>query len=124
MKKIIALALALVQQQPALASAGGLLAGAAAGAAGHDPWPWVIGAAGAAIVFAKRPATTRLDALVNTLISICIGGLIGPAAAAGAEKYLDLQFDVDYAMCFALSAAWPWVLPGVLTKIKRKIDAA
>lgn len=78
-----------------------------------DPWVWIIGGFGAAIVYVKNPPTSRADALVNGMISVMIGGLIAPPVAEYCGEHFDAVFNQKYAMSFVLSASWPWLLPVV-----------
>lgn len=93
-------------------------AGVAATAAGIDPWPWVIGGFGAAIVFVKRPSLTKADAIINAMISVMIGGIISPWAAAGVAFYVTPNLANSYALAFILSSLWPWLVPIATAKIK------
>lgn len=94
-------------------------AGVAATAAGIDPWPWVIGGFGAAVVYVKRPATSKPDAVINALISIAIGGLISPWAAAGVAEYVSPRLANNYALALVLSSLWPWLVPVALDKFQQ-----
>lgn len=93
-------------------------AGVAASAAGIDPWPWVIGGFGAAIVYVKRPASSKPDAVINAMISVMIGGIVAPWAAAGVGHYLTQSLANDYALAFLLSSLWPWLVPVFMDKFK------
>lgn len=100
------------------AAATAATAGVVASAAGIDPWPWVIGGFGAAIVYVKRPSTTKPDAVVNALISVMIGGIISPMAAAGVSEFISPKLANQYALALMLSTAWPWLLPAALDRVK------
>lgn len=102
------------------AAATAVTAGFTATAAGVDPWPWVIGGFGAAIVYVKKPATTRFDAMANAVISVMIGGFIAPIASAYAAKHWDPSLDAQYAWAFALSVLWPWLVPAAFSYMKSK----
>lgn len=93
-------------------------AGIAATAAGIDPWPWVIGGFGAAIVYVKRPSSTKADAIINAVISVMIGGLLSPWAASGVAYYLTPSLANNYALAFVLSSLWPWLVPVAMAKIR------
>jgi hypothetical protein len=94
-------------------------AGFTAQFAGADPWPWVIGGFGAAIVYVKKQGKSRLDAITNALISVLIGGLVTPLWVAPAvAKHLGPELANQYALAFIFSAAWPWLVPLALSKMK------
>ncbi len=124
MKKFFTCAVAVLAHKHAAAAVTAALAGATAASGGADPIPFALGAFGAVIVFAKQPPTSRLNALANTGISILIGGLVAPVAAVAVGEYVNPKLANDYAMAFALSAAWPWIVPALISKLKGKIDAA
>lgn len=100
------------------AAATAVTAGATAVATGVDPWPWVIGGFGAAIVYVKKPSSSRPDALINSMISVMIGGIVSPLAAAAVSEYLSPKLANQYALAFILSSIWPWLVPALMTKIK------
>lgn len=85
---------------------------------GYDPWVWVVGGLGAAIVYVKKEVTTRLDAITNGVISVMLAGLVSP----GITHYLIDAFSValpnPYPVAFLLSASWPWIVP-TLTSVFR-----
>lgn len=108
--------------KPATAAITGAVAAGTAMQAGLDPWPFAIGAVGAAVVFVKTPPTTRLDAIANALISVMMGGLIAPVAAVAVGEYINPKLASDYALALALSCLWPWLVPAALKKLKEKID--
>jgi hypothetical protein len=125
LRKLIApIALAggwLAMHKPATAAMTGMVAAGTAVSAGLDPWPWAIGAVGAAVVFVKTPPTTRLDAIANALISVMMGGLIAPVAAVAVAEYVNPKLANDYAMALALSCLWPWVVPAAMRKLREKM---
>lgn len=84
-----------------------------------DPWVWIIGGFGAAIVYVKNPPRSRADALTNGMISVLIGGLIAPPAAVYCGQHFDPTLNQPYAMSFVLSASWPWLLPIVSKFVSR-----
>ena len=96
-----------------------LVAGVSAAAVGVDPWPWVIGGFGAAVVYVKKQGKSRIDAVTNALISVMIGGLITPLwAAPVVAKYLSPELANHYALAFIFSALWPWLIPMALSRLK------
>lgn len=86
--------------------------------AGYDPWTWVVGGLGAAIVYIKKEVTTRLDAITNGMISVMLAGLVSP----GVSIYLSTKFSIPlsspYPVAFLLSASWPWIVPTLMSIIK------
>jgi hypothetical protein len=91
---------------------------------GTDPWTWAIGGVGAAIVYAKKEATSRLDAIANGIISVLLAGIVAPEATRVMAAQLGgMHFDNPYPLAFLLSAAWPWVLPAlsILTSVGGKL---
>jgi hypothetical protein len=90
---------------------------------GADPWPWIIGGFGAAVVYVKRPPTTRPDAIVNAAISICMGGIVAPLAAVAVGEYINPKLADGYVMALVLSCLWPWIVPLALKKIQEKTNA-
>ena len=85
---------------------------------GYDPWVWVVGGLGAAIVYVKKEVTTRLDAITNGIISVMLAGLVSP----GITHYLITKFSValpnPYPVAFLLSAPWPWIVPTLMSVIR------
>ncbi len=123
MKNLLVLALTAVVTKPGMAASTFGFSAAMAAVTEADPWPWVIGALGASIVYAKRPATSRLDALANSIISVMLAGIIAPVASAAAGKYVGPEVASEYAIAFVMASLWPWVLPALIAKLKGKIDA-
>ncbi len=119
LKKIIALSAAALTGKQAFAVAStAATAGFTATLAGTDPWPWIIGGFGAAVVYVKRPATTRLDAVVNAAISIAMGGIVAPLAAVAVAEYVNPKLADGYVLAMALSCLWPWLIPAALKKLE------
>jgi hypothetical protein len=85
---------------------------------GYDPWTWVFGGVGAAIVYIKKEVTTRLDAITNGMISVMLAGLVSP----GVSAYISTKFSVPlpnpYPVAFILSASWPWIVPTLMSIFK------
>jgi hypothetical protein len=88
----------------------------------EDPWIWIIGGFGAAIVYVKNPPTSRADAMVNSLISVMIGGLIAPPVAAYCAYHWDKTLSSPYPFAFVLSSAWPWLMPTIVDRVKTLIN--
>lgn len=99
----------------AAASAAGT---ALATATGYDPWTWVVGGLGAAIVYIKKAGTTRVDAITNGVISVMLAGLVSPGLSDYLATKLSLTFSNPYPVAFVLSASWPWIVPTVMSVIK------
>ena len=93
-------------------------AGAVATAVSIDPWPWVIGGFGAAIVYVKRPAASKADAVINSMISVLIGGIISPWAAAAVGEYISPNLANSYPLALILSSLWPWLVPLAMSKLR------
>ena len=123
MKKLITIIAALLCSKNAAAASTALAAGATATLVGADPWPWIIGGFGAAVVYVKRPPTTRPDAIVNAAISICMGGIVAPLAAVAVGEYINPKLADGYVMALVLSCLWPWIVPLALKKIQEKTNA-
>ncbi len=83
----------------------------------YDPWTWVVGALGAAIVYIKKDVTTRIDAITNSLISIALAGIVAPELTT----YMAARFEITispYPLAFLLSASWPWIIPILSSLLK------
>lgn len=78
---------------------------------GDNVWPWAIGGFGAAIVFFKKQTSGPVDVIVNSIISIAVGGFVAPVAAGVLAHYTAPQLNNPYAMSFVLSSMWPFVVP-------------
>ena len=86
--------------------------------AGYDPWTWVVGGLGAAIVYIKKEVTSRLDAITNSVISVMLAGLVSPAMTQYAATKFNLPFSNPYPMAFIVSASWPWIVPTLMSLFK------
>lgn len=117
-KRLLALALLTRWESGAAATLVGGAAGITAGLTGFDPWTWVIGGFGAAIVYVKKPATSKLDAVINSIISVGIGGLISPTAAILLATHVDKSLGNPHPIAFILSSGWPWLISIAVEKIK------
>ena len=80
---------------------------------GSDPWTWVFGGIGAAIVYVKKDSTSRLDAITNGIISVLLAGLVAPELAQYLGDKVSPMLTNPYPPAFLLSAAWPWILPSL-----------
>lgn len=78
---------------------------------GNNVWPWAIGGFGAAIVYFKKHTIGPIDVIVNSIISIAIGGFVAPLAASVLAYYTSPALNNPYAMAFVLSTIWPFVVP-------------
>jgi hypothetical protein len=85
---------------------------------GFDPVLWAIGAAGGTVVYAYRKPTTRAIALANGLICIFLGGIVSPWANKIVTLQLGEVWSNEYILAGVLSAAWPWLAPAALEKIR------
>jgi len=102
-----------------------LAAGTVLGALSQeDPWIWIIGGFGAAIVYVKNPPTSRSEAMINSLISVMIGGLIAPSVAAYCAIKIDKTLANPYPFAFILSSAWPWIMPAVFARARALVGKA
>ena len=80
---------------------------------GVDPWPWIIGGLGAAIVYVKKTSASRYDAAMNGVISVSLGGLVAPPLSAYLGDTVSPALGGSTPVAFLLSAAWPWVIPAL-----------
>lgn len=119
-KKIsVVIAVGLGGKNALAAATSGVVAGAVAVSTGADPLPWALGAFGAAVVYAYRRPDDRAKALVNFGISVLIGGLVAPWAAAATRDNFGHVWGNDYVMAFVMSAAWPWLIPAAFSLYER-----
>jgi uncharacterized membrane protein YdcZ (DUF606 family) len=86
--------------------------------AGYDPWTWVVGGLGAAIVYIKKEVASRLDAITNSVVSVMLAGLVSPALTDYASHKLSLSLTSPYPVAFILSASWPWIVPILMSVFK------
>lgn len=113
------LALAATMKTSAVAAAEvATLASAATGTAvstlvGVDPWPWIIGGIGAAIVYVKKASASRYDAAMNGVISVSLAGLVAPPFSAFLGDKVSHALSTPAPVAFLLSASWPWVIPAL-----------
>lgn len=115
-----AIALAFVSRVDVAAAATTSATGTAiATMAGYDPWTWVFGGMGAAIVYIKKEVTTRLDAITNGIISVMLAGLVSPGVTHYMVKEFSFALTNPYPMAFILSASWPWIVPTLVALITR-----
>lgn len=96
-------------------------AGATAIAIGIDPIPWVIGSAGATVIYAYRPPDTRAKVLANTVVCIFLGGVVAPWASPLVATYFGAAWSNQYVLAGALSVAWPWAGPVVWARLVQLI---
>ena len=102
----------------ATAAAASATGTALATATGYDPWTWVVGGLGAAIVYIKKSGTTRVDAITNGVISVMLAGLVSPGLSHYLATKFSLSFSNPYPVAFVLSASWPWIVPTIMSVIK------
>lgn len=116
--RLIALALLTKWESGAAAALGGTAAGLAASTQGADPWTWILSGLGAAVVYVKKPATSRLDAIVNSGISVALGGVVAPAIALVIAERVDTHLGNPRAIALLLAACWPWLIALAHDKLK------
>jgi len=119
-------ALILVLYNPSKSAAAfGIGASAVSAAMGFDPYPWVIGAAGAAIVLVKTQHISKRDDVINSLISVCLAGLVAPWWAEELSQYFSQKPTTTtaiYGLAFILSAAWPALIKLGLPFVKKRLE--
>lgn len=114
-----ALALAFLSRVDVSTAAATSAAGTAiAAVGGYDPWTWVIGGLGAAIVYIKKEVTSRMDAITNSAISVSLAGIVSPELTAYAVAKFSIPITSPYPLAFMLSATWPWIIPAMASIIK------
>lgn len=114
-----ALALAFFSRVDVAAAAATSATGTAlATMVGYDPWTWVFGGFGAAIVYIKKEVTTRLDAITNGMISVMLAGLVSPGVSAYISTKFSVPLSNPYPVAFVLSASWPWIVPTLMSIFK------
>jgi hypothetical protein len=118
MKKHIIMLALITRWEPGVAATIGGAAGLTAGIVGYDPWTWIIGGFGAAVVYVKRPARSHWDAVINSGISVGIGGLVAPALAGYLAAKWDVALGNPHPWAFILSSAWPWLVPIATRKLR------
>jgi hypothetical protein len=112
-------AVGLTGKNAVAAATTGAVAATVAVSTGADPLPWALGAFGAAVVYAYRRPDDRAKALVNFGISVLIGGLVAPWAAATIRHQFGTVWGNDYVMALVMSAAWPWLIPAAFSLYER-----
>lgn len=116
---LLALSLALNAKNLSAATATAVAAGATASHLGADPWPWIVGAAGAAIAFLVRAPTTRRVALAHGGISILCGGIGAPWVGSLLSHYVHPVWANDLVWAAVLSIGWPFFVPLLMGWIER-----
>jgi hypothetical protein len=106
-----ALLFAFTGKNAAAAVTAAAVAGVTADGLGFNPVLWALGAFGASGVYAYRKPATRSHALFNGGVSVLMGGMVAPWAAAALGHYTDPVLGNEYVMALALSCAWPWLVP-------------
>lgn len=120
---LLALLLTLNAKNLSAATLTAATAGAMASQLGADPWPWIVGSAGAAIAFLMRAPTTPKIALANGLISILCGGLGAPFIANIVSYKIDPIYANDLVYAAFLSVAWPFLVPLAMRYIEKWFGA-
>ena len=118
-KIALVFAVGLTGKNAIAAATTGAVAGVVAVSTGADPLPWAIGAFGAAVVYAYRRPTDRAKAPVNFGLSVPIGGMVAPWAAAATRHQFGEVWGNDYVMALVMSAAWPWLIPAAFSMYER-----
>jgi hypothetical protein len=109
----LALTLAYTGKQAAATVATVATAGVTAAQMGLDPVLWAIGAAGSTVVYAKRTASSRADALANGVVSVFLAGVGAPYVGAVMLQYFNPVWSNEYVLAGVMSVAWPWAAPVV-----------
>ncbi len=120
---ILAVLLALNAKNVTAATLTAATAGATAAQLGADPWPWIVGSAGAAIAFLMRAPTTRQVAIAHGAISILCGGLGAPFAASILSHYVNPVWANDLVLAAVLSIGWPFFVPLAMAWFERIFGA-
>lgn len=123
MRCLVAVVLTLNAKNSFAVTLTAALAGGTASQLGADPWPWIVGATGAAIAFLMRAPTTGRIALANGAISILFGGIGAPYAASLLSHYVHPVWANDLVLAAVLSIAWPWLVPIVWGWFRKAGDA-
>ena len=116
---LIALLLTLNAKNLGAATITAATAGATAAQLGADPWPWIVGSAGAAIAFLMRAPVERRVAVTNGLISVLCGGIGAPFVASLASHYVHPVWANDLVWAAVLSIGWPFLVPLAMGWIER-----
>lgn len=123
-KITVVLATLFASKNSLAGSAGaGALGAALAASLGFDPLPWIIGAIGGIIVRVKMPTTSRVDSIINGVISVMLGGLAAPWGSK-LIAFKGLPEPGVYLVAFVLAAAWPWIATFIGRLAQRKIKKA
>lgn len=126
MKKIVSLILLVLSSPSKAASISfGVTASLVSAVLGFDPFTWIIGSFGAAIVLVKTPQTSKLEDVSNGIISIILAGVVAPWLAVAASEYFSAKIINDgfiYALAFILSAAWPVLIKMGLPILKKRLE--
>jgi hypothetical protein len=122
-KKIMFAIAALLASKHSIASSitAAAIGASLAPALGFDPWTWIIGAIGGIVVRVKLPPTTRIDSLVNGVISVMLAGLASPWAVT-ITIFDKLPTPSVYLVAFVIAAAWPWLVSFGWGLFKRKAE--
>lgn len=93
---------------------------------GHDPIPWLIGAAAVTVVYAYFRPADKPKALANGVISVFLGGIGAPLTGAFmvGRGWVEPQPINEWALAFVLGAGWPWLVPIALDFVKRRAERA
>lgn len=119
---ILALLLTLNVKNITAATVTAVTAGVTAAQLGVDPWPWIIGSAGAAIAYLMRVPSDPRVAIANGGISILFGGLGAPFLANVIESKLDPAYANDLVFAAILSIGWPWLVPLAMGWVTRFVN--
>lgn len=98
-------------------------AGATAFTIGADPLPWMIGAAGGAIIWSYKKPDSRWKSLSNWAISIFMGGIAATWAGHIIVSYYGMAWHgTHYVLSAVLGVGWPWLAPRTLSFIDKMIS--
>jgi hypothetical protein len=109
-KKAIILITAATSTSTSVATtlAAGVVAAGISSQLGFDPWPWIFAAIGGGVMRVKMAPASKLDGAANGVVSIVLGGGVGPWAH-------DMVFDGQktslpvYIIAFGIACIWPWL---------------
>lgn len=125
-KKLALAATALFSHKAAFATVTAGTAATTAHQLGHDPIPWLIGAAAVTVVYAYFRPSDKPKAVANGVISVFLGGVGAPFAGAYLVKWgwVEPAPINEWALAFVLGAGWPWLVPVALDLFKRRAGRA
>lgn len=124
MKRLIPLSIVIFSSPSKAAISFGVTASVISASLGFDPFTWIIGGFGAAIVLVKTEHHSQGEDIVNAIISILLAGLVAPWLSTASSEYVSSKIANDmlpYALAFMLSAAWPAIIKIGLPILRKKL---